>query len=100
MQLVLSTPVVFWCGREFFIRSFQLAKSFETSMDTLVALGAGSAYLSSVASVLGMFPSGGALYFESASVITTLILLGRYIETKAKLKANTQVQSKFQYIYI
>jgi cation transport ATPase len=52
--MILSAPVVFWCGKEVFWRALKLARSMESSMDTLVAVGTGTAFAVSVASTLGI----------------------------------------------
>ena len=93
VQLLLSTPVLFWSGSVFFIGGFQEARSKSPGMNLLVALSTGSAYLYSVVAVLfpDLFPHMGGeahTYFESATVIITLILLGRLMEDRAKGKAS------------
>ncbi len=86
---ILSTPVVFWLGRNFFIDAWKQLKHRSVNMNTLVALSTGIAYLFSVFNVL--FPSfwhsrgiHPHVYFEAASVIIAFILLGRLLEEKAK----------------
>lgn len=85
----LSTPVLFWLGRDFYINAWNQARQRTSSMDTLVALSTGIAYLFSVFNTLfpqfwldrGVHPH---VYFEASSVIITFILLGRLLEEKAK----------------
>lgn len=89
LQLVLSTPVLFWAGREFFINAWKAVKRHTATMDTLVALGTGSAYLYSIVATVipGFFMAQGLnadVYYEAANVIITLILLGRLLETRAR----------------
>ena len=89
LQLVLSTPVLFWAGREFFVNAWKALKRHTATMDTLVALGTGSAYLYSiVATVIPSFFIAQGLnadvYYEAANVIITLILLGRLLEMRAR----------------
>lgn len=79
--LALTTPVVLWTGREFYIHLYQEARQLSFGMDSLIGLGAGAAYIYSLASLF----TGGHLYFDTASLIIVLVLLGRYIEAKAKL---------------
>lgn len=89
MMWILSTPVVFWLGRDFFINAWNQAKQRTSSMDTLVALSTSIAYIFSVFNTLfpefwlqrGIHPH---VYFEASSVIITFILLGRLLEEKAK----------------
>ena len=85
----LSTPVVFWLGRGFFISAWKQLRHRTANMDTLVANSTGIAYLFSVFNML--FPefwlSRGIephVYFEASSVIIAFILLGRLMEEKAK----------------
>ncbi len=86
---ILSTPVVLWLGRDFFINAWKQAKYRTANMDTLVALSTGIAYLFSVFNMF--FPqfweSKGLeahVYFEAAAVIIAFILIGRLLEEKAK----------------
>jgi len=88
VQLILTIPVIFYSGSHFFSKAFKQLKQGYTSMDTLVALGSGSAFLLSTYVVL--FPSivagsvlEGKLYFETAGVVITLVLLGKFLEDKA-----------------
>ncbi len=85
----LATPVQFWVGGQFYRAALAAARHGGTTMDTLVALGSSAAYFYSAAGVL--FPAffdhhglGAPMYFDSASLIITLILLGRLLEARAK----------------
>ena len=86
---ILSTPVVFWLGRSFFINAWKQLKHGSANMDTLVASSTGVAYLFSVFNLFfpdfwlsrGITPH---VYFESSSVIIAFILLGRLLEERAK----------------
>jgi P-type Cu+ transporter len=78
--LTLSTVIQFWIGAEFYKATWSGIKNFTTSMDSLVVVGTSAAYFYSV---YAMF-FGGLMYFDTAAVIITLILLGRFLETKAK----------------
>ncbi len=89
IQLVLTTAVVFWPGIGFFRNAFKQIKHWSLGMDSLIALGSGTAY---VYSVIILFQGGAGLYFESASIIITLILLGRFFESKAKGKAGEAIR--------
>ena len=94
---MLATPVVFYLGRDFFINSWRLIRHGAMNMDTLVALSTGIAYLFSLFNLLfpqvwrrhGILPH---LYFESSSMIIGFILLGRWLEEKAKGRTNTAVK--------
>jgi len=86
---ILSTPVLLWFGKDFFINAWKQAKHRTANMDTLVALSTGVAYTFSVYNTL--FPEfwhrqglHAHVYFEAAAVIITFILLGRLLEEKAK----------------
>lgn len=86
---ILSTPVVFWFGKDFFIHARKQALHRQANMDTLVALSTGTAYFFSLFNLLfpGFWLSKGLeahVYFEAAAVIIAFILLGRLLEEKAK----------------
>jgi len=85
----LATPVVFWCGRRFFVSGFSAVRHGASNMDTLVALSVGISYLFSVFNLLfpSVWTSRGLephLYFESSTMIVAFILLGRVLEERAK----------------
>jgi Cu+-exporting ATPase len=89
VQLVLTTPVLFWSGADFFKNAWKALKRHAATMDTLVALGTGAAYLYSLFATLfpGFFVAQGLkpdVYYEAAVVIIALILLGRWLENRAK----------------
>ena len=86
---LLSTPVVFVLGRDFFINAWRQLRRGSANMDTLVAGSTGVAYLFSVANMLfpGFWEARGIhphVYFEAASVIIAFILLGRLLEARAR----------------
>lgn len=88
-MLVLSTPVTFWFGRRFFITAARQLRHGRANMDTLVAMSTGIAFLFSLFSMTFPEYSGNhgkhpQIYFEASSVIIVFILLGRYLEEKAK----------------
>lgn len=88
LLFALATPAIFWCGRGFFAVAARAARHGSATMDTLVALGTGAAWAYSTYALLAY--AGNAhlqsehVYFESGAVIVTLILLGRYLEARAK----------------
>lgn len=97
IMLVLACPVVFWFGREFFVIAWKRAKHGSTNMDTLVAIGSGTAFLYSLWHTL--FPSGGEMhgmddhmYYEAAVVILSFILLGRFLEERARGRTATAIR--------
>ena len=86
---LLSTPVLFWCGRGFFVNAWQQFRHRSVTMDTLVALSTGIAYLFSLFNLFfpGFWLARGIhphVYFEASSVIIAFILLGRLLEERAK----------------
>jgi Cu+-exporting ATPase len=89
-QHLLATPIVLWAGRPFFVKAVKLAKQRATNMDSLIALGVGSSYGYSVATLLA---GKRGLYFDSATGIITFVLIGRYLEEKAKGKAHEAIRS-------
>jgi P-type Cu+ transporter len=89
VQLVLTTPVQFWCGASFYRNGWKAFKRRAATMDTLIALGTGAAYLYSLFVTLfpGFFIAQGLephVYYEVAATVITLILLGRLLENRAK----------------
>jgi len=89
-QHLLATPIVLWAGRPFFEKAIKLAKQRATNMDSLIALGVGSSYGYSVVSLLS---GKRGLYFDSATGIITFVLIGRYLEEKAKGKAHEAIRT-------
>ncbi|MGB7303652.1 MAG: heavy metal translocating P-type ATPase [Burkholderiaceae bacterium] len=86
-QLLLSAIVLFYAGREFFSIGVPALLRLAPEMNTLVALGGSAAWIfSAVATIAPQWlPAGGRhIYFEAAAVIVTLILLGRYLESRAR----------------
>ena len=89
LQLVLATPVLFWCGKSFYVGAWKAFTHRGANMNTLVALGTGAAYLYSLFVTLfpGFLLSQGLapeVYYEAAVVIIALLLLGRYFENRAR----------------
>ena len=83
-QLALATPVQFWLGARFYRAGWAALKDRSGNMDLLVALGTSAAYGLSVYELLRQGPASGALYFESAAAVITLVLLGKWLEGRAK----------------
>ncbi len=93
LQFALGTPVVLWAGWPFFVRGWQSLVNRSLNMFTLIALGTGVAWLFSVVATVapGIFPDAFraadgsvAVYFEAASVIVVLVLLGQVLELRAR----------------
>ncbi|MCH8327393.1 MAG: heavy metal translocating P-type ATPase, partial [Candidatus Marinimicrobia bacterium] len=102
LQLLLATPVVMWGGQPFFQRGYASIIRRSANMYTLIALGTGVSYLYSIIATFApqLFPpafvsSDGvvALYFEAAAVIVTLVLLGEYLEIRARQKTGEAVKA-------
>lgn len=99
VALVLSAPVTFWAGWPFHIAALRAAKHKSSTMDTLVSIGVTTAWLYSTVELLlhpGMTAEPGhhhSLYYETAAVVTTFLLLGRYLEDRAKTRAGDALRS-------
>ena len=94
---LLSTPVVLYFGKDFFIRAYKQAKNRSFNMDTLVSLSAGTAYIYSVFNTLfpqfwharGLHPD---VYFEAAAVVIAFVMLGKLLEEKAKGNTSSSIK--------
>jgi Cu+-exporting ATPase len=102
LELALATPIVLWGGWPFFVRGWQSLVNRSLNMFTLIALGVSVAYVYSVVAALvpGIFPSSFrdqsgevAVYFEAASVIVTLILLGQVLELRARGQTSAAIKT-------
>ena len=101
VELLFATPVVFWCGGFLHLRGIKSLKNLSPNMFTLIMLGVGAAYFFSVVAVIapGIFPESFrkdgtiGLYFESATVITILVILGQWLEARARKKTGQAIQS-------
>ncbi len=89
LQAILTAPVQFWCGKSFYINSWKALKRHAATMDTLIALGTSAAYFYSLFVTIfpGFLTAQGlieSVYYETAAVVITLILLGKLFENRAK----------------
>jgi len=96
-MFVLTAPAVFWVGNRFFAGAYKAAKQKTSDMNTLVAVGAFSAYAYSAAATFfpHFFESAGVaphVYYDGAAMIITLILLGRLLEARAKGKTSSAIK--------
>jgi Cu+-exporting ATPase len=93
VMLALATPVQFWIGWRFYKGLWDGIKARASNMDTLIALGTSAAYSYSAAVTVApeYFPFA-TVYFETAAIIITLILVGRLLETRTKEKASSAVR--------
>jgi Cu+-exporting ATPase len=101
-QFALGTPIVLWCAWPFFQRAWASVLNRSPNMFTLIALGVGTSYLYSLAATFapGLFPAGlrrhGGLipvYYESAAVVTVLVLLGQVLELRAREKTGGAIRA-------
>ena len=89
MEFALSSAILFGSSNSIFRKAWMLAKQGEANMDTLIAIGAGAAWAYSIP---GVFRMHHHVYFESAAGICTFVLLGRYMEERAKGKAGEAIR--------
>jgi Cu+-exporting ATPase len=101
IQAILATPVVLWGGKPFFERGWASVRSGNLNMFTLIALGTGVAYAYSLIATAfpGVIPStmrthgSVPVYFESAAVITVLVLLGQVLELRARGRTSSAIRA-------
>ncbi len=101
LQFIFTTPTVLWAGWPFFVRAWTSIRTWHPNMFTLIALGVGTAYGFSVVALLfpdafppdfrmqGVVP----LYFEAATIITTLVFLGQMLEAKARSRTGSAIKA-------
>ncbi|HET7478679.1 MAG TPA: heavy metal translocating P-type ATPase [Rubrobacteraceae bacterium] len=92
--LALATPVQFWAGWRFYRGAWGALRHGQANMNTLVAVGTSAAYLYSAVATLapGLFAGRADVYFDTSSLIVTLILLGRLLEARAKGRTNEAIK--------
>jgi len=101
LQFIFATPVVLWVGNIFFIKAGKSILNKSLNMFTLIAMGVGAAYGFSAVAILfpNIFPESLkqhgqiGLYFEAASVITVLVLMGQLLEAKARNRTGQAIKS-------
>ena len=97
LQAILTAPVQFWCGKSFYINAWKSLKRRTATMDTLIALGTSAAYFYSLwvtidptfLTAQGLISS---VYYETSAVVTTLILLGKLFESRAKKQTSSAIR--------
>src|SRR6266540_6709038 len=89
--LLLAIPVQFYSGRDFYVHAWRALKARTANMDTLIALGSSAAFFYSAA--LLAFNLAGHVYFETAAVIIALILVGKYLEARAKSQTGAAIRT-------
>ncbi|MGB5137351.1 MAG: heavy metal translocating P-type ATPase [Candidatus Zixiibacteriota bacterium] len=97
IQFVLATAVYFWCGKRFHLGLWHSLKRRSADMNTLISLGASAAYIYSVIALFkpSLFHGVGThpeFYFDTAIMIIALILLGRYLEAKARSRSSSAIR--------
>ena len=102
LQLALATPVQFYAGWPFYLGAWKVGRHRATDMNTLIAVGTSAAYFYSVAAVLvpGFFVAAGVttaghlpLYFDTSAAIVALILLGRFLEARARSHTSDAIRT-------
>ncbi|TVY10553.1 heavy metal translocating P-type ATPase [Paenibacillus cremeus] len=101
-QLLLATPIQFVIGFPFYVRAFQALRNFSANMDVLVVLGTSTAYFyshyltmrvsSMAAGEHSMHEMSMPLYFDSSAMILTIVLIGKWLEARAKQSTRSQLQ--------
>jgi len=89
LQLALTLPVVVYCGAPFYLGAWSALRHRSANMNTLIALGTGAAFLYSLYETLR---GGHGVYYEAAAAIIALILLGRTLEARARVKASAAIR--------
>jgi Cu+-exporting ATPase len=96
VQMLLSLPVIFWCGWPLWVKGYRSFASGNLNMFSLITLGTGAAFLQSMATLL--LPRGSAgrhgegFYFEAATVIIVLVLLGQWLEARGRARAGSALR--------
>jgi Cu+-exporting ATPase len=93
LQLALATPVQFWLGARFYRAGWKAARALSGNMDLLVALGTSAAYGLSVYQLLAGAAGVHDLYFEVAAALITFILLGKWLEARAKRQTTEAIRA-------
>ncbi|MFW2457677.1 copper-translocating P-type ATPase, partial [Methyloversatilis discipulorum] len=94
LQFLLATPVQFWLGARFYVAGWKALRAGSGNMDLLVALGTSAAWGLSVWLWLTAAPGAMPhLYFEASAVVITLVLLGKWLETRAKRQTTDAIRA-------
>ncbi len=98
VMFAIATPIQFWAGSLFYASAWSALKQRTSNMNTLISLGTTAAYLYSVAATFapGFFESAGgeaAVYYDTAIIIIALILMGRWMEARARGRASDAIAS-------
>jgi Cu+-exporting ATPase len=90
VMLILATPVQFYVGRQYYDGAFKALRNRSANMDVLIAMGSSAAYFYSLPVLFGLIE--GHVYFETAAVIITLIILGKFLEARAKGRTSEAIR--------
>ncbi|MEO8124388.1 MAG: heavy metal translocating P-type ATPase, partial [Burkholderiales bacterium] len=93
LQLLLATPVQFWLGARFYRAGWAALRAGSGNMDLLVALGTSAAFGLSIFTLLTTSEAMPPLYFESAAVVVTLVLFGKWLESRAKRQTTDAIRA-------
>ncbi|HEX7024413.1 MAG TPA: heavy metal translocating P-type ATPase, partial [Gemmatimonadales bacterium] len=98
VQMVVATAIMLWAGRDFYLRAWRAFRHHVADMNTLIAVGTGSAWLFSVTATLrpGLFLSRGlpaAVYYEAVIIIIALILMGNALEARARRRTSAALRA-------
>ena len=88
-ELALTAPIQFWFGRRFYGAAWRAVKAGSGNMDLLVVIGTSAAFFFSIYQM----SIGGPLYFEAAAVVITLVLMGKWLESRAKRSTTDAIRS-------
>ncbi|MFZ4115995.1 MAG: copper-transporting P-type ATPase [Chthoniobacterales bacterium] len=97
VEFLFSIPVVFWCGAEIWMKGFRSFATGALNMFSLITLGTGAAFLYSMtklllSSFIPTYSSAGGYYFEAATMIMVLVLMGQWLESKGRAKAGSALR--------
>ena len=90
--LALATPVQFFVGWQFYVGTYKAFRNRRANMDTLIALGTSAAYIYSLLAIISSETFGKHVYFDTAALIISIILLGRYLEARAKGRTSEAIR--------
>lgn len=96
LELILSTPIQFWIGWEFYEKSYKALKHKAATMDVLVAMGTSAAYFYGIFSMIYAVINpayNGVVFFETSALLITFIVLGKYLEASAKGKTSEAIKN-------
>ena len=90
VQAMLATPVLFWCGRRFFVNAWRAIRGGYGTMDVLVVMGSTAAWLLSMTALITQ--AMPEYYFEAAAAVVTFVLIGKHLEAITKARAAASIR--------